>query len=92
MNGVFLNSVKVYTTNNRGYTPEEIAERTIEKIIYVGKDSHPAIIEQAMAYREAIHKVLVECLAEAQQSERITICTKLDQQGLSNIADTVRSL
>ena len=32
-NGILLDGdIKVYTTQNRGFTPEEIAERAIEKI------------------------------------------------------------
>ena len=50
--GVLLEGdIKVYTTQNRGFTPEEIAERAIEKIIYVGKDSHPVIRDQAETFK-----------------------------------------
>lgn len=31
-----LGIVKVHTTTNRGFTAEEIADRALDKIIYVG--------------------------------------------------------
>ena len=84
--------VKVLTTSGRGFTPEEIAERAIDKVIYVGDKSHPLIAEQARAFREQIKKVLIFYLAEAQQSERTTICAKLSLQGYEELAQLIRSL
>ncbi len=45
------NNVKVVTTSGRGFTPEEIAERALDKIIYVGSQTHPAIRDQAEAFK-----------------------------------------
>ncbi len=90
--GFNLGEVKVYTANHRGFTPEEIAERAIDKVIYVGDKSHPLIAEQARAFREQIKKVLIFYLAEAQQSERTTICAKLSLQGYEELANLIRSL
>ena len=47
--GVDVGNVLVRTTSNRGFTPEEIAERALDKIVYVGSQSHPAIRDQAEA-------------------------------------------
>ena len=35
---VLEGDVKVHTTMHRGMTPEEIADNTIDKIIYIGKE------------------------------------------------------
>lgn len=90
--GMDLGAVNVYTTDNRGYTAEEIAERAIDKIIYVGDQSHPAITAQARAFKQHIHDVLVVYLREAQESERTTICAKLSQMGHPEIAKLVGEL
>jgi hypothetical protein len=87
--GLNLGAVNVYTTDNRGFTAEEIAERALDKIIYVGDKSHPVIAEQARAFKEHIKHVLVQYLREAQQSERITICAKLSQAGHPEIAKLI---
>lgn len=71
----------VHTTDGRGFTPEEIAERALDKIIYVGAQSHPAIRDQAEAFRENIRKVLVLYLKEAVKSDRTTIANRLRESG-----------
>lgn len=90
--GMQIGPVNVFTTQNRGFTAEEIADRALDKIIYVGDQSHPAILEQAKAYKEYIRDVLVKYLKEAQQSERTTICAKLTLQGHSDLAKIIGEL
>lgn len=80
--GVLLTgNVLVQTTSGRGFTPEEIAERALDKIIYVGKDANPLIRDQAEAFRENIRHVLVHYLKEAVQSDRTTIANRLREAG-----------
>jgi hypothetical protein len=88
----FIGNVKVFTTENRGFTPEEIAERALDKIIYVGDRSHPVILEQARAFKESLRTVLIHYLDEAQQSERVTISAKLRAAGHPQIADMIGEL
>jgi hypothetical protein len=87
-----VGNVIVHTTVNRGFTPEEIAERAIAKIISIGDKSHPLLQAQAHAFKDNVHRVLIHYLREAQQSERITICAQLDQQGLPEIATLIRNM
>ena len=90
--GMNLGAVNVFTTDNRGFTAEEIAGRAIEKIIYVGDQSHPVIAEQARAFKEHIKRVLVQYLREAQESERVTLSAKLLQAGHPEIAKLIGDL
>ena len=84
--GVLLGgNVSVHTTSNRGFTPEEIAERALDKIISVGSQSHPAIRDQAEAFRSQIREVLVFYMHEAVRSERTTIAAKLRNAGHSEL-------
>jgi len=73
--------VKVLTTEGRGFTPEEVADRAVDRIIYVGGQTHPVIRDQAEAFKENIRKVLVFYIKEAVQSEHVTIANKLRQAG-----------
>ena len=73
--------VKVFTTSNRGMTPEEIADMAIERIISVGKDSHPAIRDQALAYKDYIYRQLVSALKQAVRSDRTTLANRLRDAG-----------
>jgi len=79
--GFMGSNVIVKTSQGRGFTPEEIAERAIDKIIYVGSKSHPAIRDQAEAFRENIQSVLVFYLKEAVRSDRTTIANRLREAG-----------
>jgi hypothetical protein len=80
--GILLGgSVMVHTTNNRGFTPEEIAERALDKIISVGSQSHPAIRDQAEAFRNQIREVLIFYMKETVKSDRTTVAAKLREAG-----------
>jgi len=75
----------VKTVDNRGWTPEEIADRAIDKIIYVGSNSHPTIRDQAEAFRNQIKTILVHYLKEAVQADRVTLAARLREAGHSEI-------
>lgn len=87
-----LNNCKVFTTEGRGSSPEELADRALDKIIYVGGQSDPVVTAQANAFKERIRAVLIQYLREAQRSERDTICAKLTKKGQPEIAAAIRSL
>lgn len=90
--GMQLGPVKVMTTHYRGHSPEEIAQLALDKIIYIGQNSHPMVIAQAEAFKDQIHGILVKYLTMAQQEERTTICAKLTQNGFEEIAKLVNTL
>jgi hypothetical protein len=73
--------VQVMATQGRGFTPEEMADRALDKIISVGSNSHPAIQEQAQAYREQIRKVLIFYMKEAVRTHNVTLANKFKQAG-----------
>jgi hypothetical protein len=76
-----IGNVMVMTTHGRGFTPEEIAERALDKIIYVGGESHPAIRDQAAAFKANIRQVLVYYMNEAVRSHNVTLAAKFKQAG-----------
>ena len=76
-----VGSVMVMATEGRGFTPEEVAERALDKIIYVGSQTHPAIREQAEAFRDNIRQVLVHYMHEAVRSHNVTLVNKFKQAG-----------
>jgi len=73
--------VMVMTTEGRGFTPEEGAERGLDKIIYVGSQTHPAIRDQAEAFKDNIRKVLVFYMHEAVRSHNVTLVNKFIKAG-----------
>ncbi len=86
-----VGNVMVMSTQGRGFTPEEVAERALDRIIYVGSQTHPAIREQAEAFRENIRQVLVHYMREAVRSHNVTLVSKFKKAGhpeLVSILDT----
>lgn len=82
--------VNVATTSGRGFTPEELADRALDKIIAVGENSHPAVREQALAFREKIRGVLVLYMREAIQSDRTTIANRLREAGYPDLVTLLK--
>ena len=80
-----VGSVMVQTTNRRGFTPEEIAERALDKIIYIGQQAHPAIRDQAEAFKDSIRQVLVYYMHEAIRSNKVTLANKIMDAGHSEL-------
>ena len=79
--GAELGTVLVHSVSNRGFTPEELAEQALNKIIYVGDQSHPAIREQAQAYKEHIREVLVFYMNRAIESRNTTLANRFTEAG-----------
>ena len=68
-----IGNVFVQTTNGRGYTPEEIAERATTRILRVQT-------------QEELNRVLIKYLQEAQDSERMNARRILIENGFSDAA------
>lgn len=73
--------IQVATKDFGGFTPEEVAERALDKIIQVGDQSHPVVREQAIAFRNHIRAVLVFYMNEAVKFDRVTLAYKLREAG-----------
>ena len=76
-----VGNVFVHTTQSRGWTPEELAARAADKIIYVGDQSHPAVQAQARAFKENVKQVVAFYLKEAVEQDRATIALRLREAG-----------
>ena len=73
--------IQVFTKDHGGFTPEELAERALDKIIQVGDQSHPLVRDQAIAFRNHIRGVLVFYMNEAVKFDRVTLAHKLRESG-----------
>ena len=76
-----INGVTVQTTDNRGFTPDEVADRCVDKIISVGGQSHPVIRDQAQAFKEHIRAVVAFYIKDAIRNDRHTIAMRLKDAG-----------
>ena len=85
-------SVTVETTNNRGFTPEETAKRCVDKIVGISDNSHPAIRDQAHAYRKEIETIIALYMKQAIKSDRTTVYNALKDSGNPKLAEYIRRM
>ena len=84
--------VDVVTTQNRGQTPEEVAERCINKIVGISATADPVIRQQAQAYKTQIEQVIIHYMKQAIQSDRTTVYNALLDAGEPKLAELIRRL
>ena len=87
-----LGQVQVFTSNNRGHTPEQIAEMAMNKIMLVSETAPHPIRDQAAAYRNKVKDIIVYYLKQMAKSERTTIWALLKKQGHADMAEIIRRL
>lgn len=80
-----LDNIQVATTQNRGFTPEELAQRAADKIISIGDQTHPVIREQAQAFKRHIEAVVAFYLKEAVVQDRVTLTNRLRDAGYPDL-------
>jgi DNA-binding phage protein len=85
-------SVQIQTTDNRGQTPEEVAERCVNKIIGVSDNAHPALREQAYAYRREMEKIIAIYMRQAIKSDRTTVYNAIKDSGNPKLAEYIRRM
>jgi len=83
---------QVKTTDNRGHTPEEVAELCVNKLISIGDETHPAIQAQARAFREQILALVTHYIKMGVEQDRATICSELANSGHEDLANIIRRL
>ena len=84
--------VGVHTTHDSGHTPEEVAQRCVDKIISIGEETHPLIRDQARAFKEQMVKVVAHYMKEAIKSDRTTVYNELKNAGQPQLAELIRRL
>tara|TARA_R110000824_G_scaffold314093_2_gene500958 strand:- start:242 stop:535 length:294 start_codon:yes stop_codon:yes gene_type:complete len=84
--------VSVHTTDHRGSTPEEVAQRCADKIISVSDGAPPVIRDQAFAYKAQLEKTLSYYMREAIKSDRTTVCNALASAGHPELAKLVKEI
>ncbi len=84
--------VGVKTTNNRGFTPEGVAEDCVKKIIHVSDNVDPVLRDQARTYAQNIEKIVTYYIKEAIRSDRTTVYNAIKDAGHPKLAELIRRL
>lgn len=84
--------VDIKTSDNRGFTPEELAEQCVQKLISVSDSAHPGIRDQARAYSKHIETLVAYYMRQAIRSDRTTVYNALNDSGHPELANLIRRL
>jgi hypothetical protein len=72
--GFEVGTVKVFTTDSRGFTPEELANRAVDRLLRINN-------------RSELNRVLAQYFKEAQDSERMNVRRTLVENGFLDAAN-----
>ena len=84
--------VSVLTTQNRGFTPEEVSERCADKLMSISVDANPIIRAQAEAYKENMRRVVCFYIKEAIKSDRTSVYNAVKDAGQPKLAEAIRRM
>ena len=84
--------VGVRTTEGRGFTPEELAEQCVNRIVSVSDNAHPGIRDQARAFQKHIEMLVANYMRQAIRSDRTTVYNALTDAGHPELAELIRRL
>ena len=83
--GALLGEIKAMCVSGRGFTPEELAENALDRIISISASADPVIRQQAEAFREHIRAVLISYGTQCVRSNQTTIANRLRDAGHSQL-------
>jgi hypothetical protein len=89
--GAVLGQIVATSVSGRGFTPEEVAEQALNKIISVGGNCHPVIRDQAEAFKDQIRGVLVHYMKQAVRSNHTTLAHKFRAAGHPELVKLLES-
>lgn len=80
-----LGNLRVVTTNQRGASVEEVANRALDKIVQVSETANPLIRDQALAYKEQIRLVLEFYMREAIRGNNTSLANRFRNAGYAEL-------
>ena len=79
--GALLGDIRAMGVSGRGFTPEELADNAVDRIISISATADPVIRQQAEAFRQHIRAVLVSYGKQCVKSNHTTIANRLRDAG-----------
>ena len=84
--------VDVKTTDGRGFTPEELSEQCVKRIVSVSDNAHPGIRDQARAFSKHIEMLVANYMRQAIRSDRTNVYNALNDAGHPELAELIGRL
>ena len=79
--GALLGNIKAMGVSGRGFTPEELADNAMERIIAVSATADPVIRQQAEAFKNHIRSVLISYGHQCIRSHGTTLTNRFRDAG-----------
>ena len=79
--GALLGDIKVMGVSGRGFTPEELADNALDRIISISASADPVIRQQAEAFRNHIRAVLISYGNQCIKSNNTTLTNRFRDAG-----------
>jgi len=87
-----IGSPFVVTSSNGGHSADDIAELCVNRLIQISDSAHPALRDQAHAFRGQMLKVIAHYVKMAMEEDRATMCAKIREAGFPDLASNLRRL
>ena len=92
INAADIGTVKVNTSQNGGFSSDQIADMATDKIVYVADNAPPAIQEQARLFADRVRNLLRGYVDLAKKEERASIVNILEKNSGNDVANLIRRL
>ena len=90
--GITLGEAVVRTSDDGGFSPDQVAEMAVEKIIHVSDGTIAPLRDQAHAFKKNIQAILLHYMKFAIEQDRATVCAELRKAGYDDLAKHFRSI
>ena len=80
----------VVTSSNGVHSPEQVAELCVNRLIQISDSAPLELAQQARAFREQMLAVVLQYVRMAAAEDRVTVCMKLEQAGLSDLSKQIK--
>ena len=87
-----VGAVRVEVSQGSGHSPEAVAKRCMDKLIYASNEMNPVIRDQVLAYKDQMHSTVLHYIKEAIKSDRTTIYHMLVKAGHADVAESIRRM
>lgn len=79
--GALLGEIKAMNVSGRGFTPEELSENAVDRIISISATADPVIRQQAEAFRDHIRSILISYGHQCIRSHGTTLTNRFRDAG-----------
>jgi uncharacterized protein (UPF0305 family) len=78
--------------DNRGHTPEQMADMCVNRILQISDKAHPILKEQAKEFKLRMRDQILTYMKKCVNSDRTTVYNAIRDAGQPQLAEYIRKL